>query len=69
MLYYFYQRVDKAMVMSIEPVFLQEHQSLFRDILRPYEDAYRYRFTVNALYHFSIYLNVMMKRIQVDYDL
>ena len=68
-LYYFYQRADKAMIMSIEPVFLQEHQSLFRDILRLYEDAYRYRFTVNALHHFSIYLGVMMKRIQMGYSL
>ena len=57
------------MIMSIEPVFLQEHQSLFRDILRLYEDAYRYRFTVNALHHFSIYLGVMMKRIQMGYSL
>ena len=64
-LYYFYQRADKAMIMSIEPVFLQEHQSLFRDILRLYEDAYRYRFTANALHHFSIYLGIMMKRIQM----
>ena len=68
-LYYFYQRADKAMIMSIEPVFLQEHQSLFRDILRLYEDAYRYRFTVNALHHFSIYLGVMMNRIQMGYGL
>ena len=64
-LYYFYQRADKAMMMSIEPVFLQEHQSLFRTILRLYEDAYGYRFTANALHHFSIYLGIMMKRIQM----
>lgn len=64
-LYYFYQRADKAMIMSIEPVLLQEHKSLFRSILRLYEEAYGYRFTVNALHHFSIYLGIMMKRIQM----
>lgn len=64
-LYYFYQRADKAMIMSIEPVLLQEHKSMFRNILRLYEEAYGYRFTVNALHHFSIYLGIMMKRIQM----
>lgn len=68
-LYYFYQHADKAMIMSIEPVFLQEHKALFRRILHIYEEAYQQRFTANALHHFSIYLGIMMKRIQMGHGL
>lgn len=68
-LYYFYHQADKAMIMKIEPLFLREHNSLFSSILHLYERVYQYRFTANALHHFSIYLGIMVKRIQMGHGL
>lgn len=69
LLYYFYQIADKAMIMKIEPVLLANNTTFFHKILHICEADQEQRLTVNALHHFSIYLGIMVKRIQLGHTL
>lgn len=68
-LYYFYQKGDKAMRAIIEPLFLQDYAPLCKHILQIYEQKFQQRYTENALHHYYILLGIMMKRIQHGHTL
>lgn len=62
-LYYFYQMAGKAMPI-IEQTILHENQAFFHKILHRYEQYLKQRFTSNAIRQFTIYLGIMVIRIQ-----
>lgn len=68
-LYYFYQVATSAMLQSIEPYFLQDHEEIFLTIIHMYEHKLGQQFTSNAIHHFCIYLGIMIKRIRLHHDI
>lgn len=68
-LYYFYQVAPTAMVQTIEPYFLEDHEEIFLNILHLYERKLGQQFTNNAIHHFCIYLGIMIKRIRLHHSI
>ena len=68
-LYYFYQVAPTAMVQTIEPYFLEDHEEIFFIILHLYEQKLGQQFTNNAIHHFCIYLGIMIKRIRLHHSI